>query len=93
MSGPRPSLVHGEHADDGEEDGSGDVVLDSSDLELTFDGSNQIVGIRFDGVVVPPRATILEAWIQFQVDEESSDPTSLTLEGEAVDPLEMVQQP
>ncbi|MEE9609390.1 MAG: hypothetical protein V3U03_16745, partial [Myxococcota bacterium] len=73
-------------ADDAEEDALGAVDRGSSDLELVFEGgSNQVVGIRFDGVPVPSGATILEASVQFQVDETGSDATSLTLEGEAVD--------
>jgi pectate lyase len=44
-----------------------------------------VVGIRFNGVSVPPGAAILEAHIQFQVDETGSGATSLILEGEAVD--------
>ncbi|MEE8474536.1 MAG: hypothetical protein V3T01_04250, partial [Myxococcota bacterium] len=36
-------------------------------------------------VSVPPGVTILEAYLQFQVDETDSVATSLTLEGEAVD--------
>ena len=74
------------NADDAEENERGAVATGSSDLELVFDrGSNQVVGIRFNGVPVPSGAAILEAYIQFQVDETGSAATSLTLEGEAVD--------
>ena len=56
-------------ADDAEEDTLGNVDRGSSDLELVFDhGSNQVVGIRFNGVPVPTGAAILGAHIQFQVD-------------------------
>jgi hypothetical protein len=72
-------------SDDAEEDVDGDVTLDSSDLELVFDDSDQIVGVRFDGVAIPARATILEASVRFQVDEESSEATSLSIEAEAAD--------
>jgi hypothetical protein len=72
--------------DDAEEDDLGAVSRDSSDLELVFDGEiNQVVGIRFNGVPVPPGAAILAAHIQFQVDGPDSDATFLTLEGEAAD--------
>jgi hypothetical protein len=72
--------------DDGEEEPTGGRVgLGSSDLELVTDGPNvQTVGLRFVGVTIPVGATIHDAWIQFQVDEETSDPTDLTIRGEAV---------
>jgi hypothetical protein len=69
-------------SDDAEEGPQGGVGRGSSDLELV---DNQTVGIRFSGVAVPRWATILAAHVQFQVDENGSDATSLTLEGEAVD--------
>jgi VCBS repeat-containing protein len=71
--------------DDAEEDASGSVDLTSSDLEMVFDGSDQTVGMRFNGITVPPGATILSAYIQFQADETQSVATSLTLQGEATD--------
>jgi len=71
--------------DDAEEKGSGSVSLDSSDLELVYDGSNQKVGLRFTGVDIPSGATILNASIQFVVDETSSGTTSLTIQAQAVD--------
>ncbi len=73
-------------SDDAEEKASGSVKLTSSDLELMFDKSiEQTVGIRFTGVSVPNGATILSASIQFVADEVSTDPTSLIIEGEAID--------
>jgi hypothetical protein len=72
--------------DDAEEAASGSMYLGSSDLELTFDaGSNQSVGMRFNGIEIPQGATISNAYIQFQVDEAKTEATSLTIEGEAVD--------
>lgn len=63
-----------------------DMDLDSSDLELGFEGSSaQTVGMRFTGVNVPQGATITSAAIQFTVDETDSDNTSLTFRGEASD--------
>lgn len=71
-------------SDDAEEASAGSVDLTSSDLEFTTDGSKvQTVGMRFPGVPVPPGATILEAWIQFEVDEASTDSTTLRIDGEA----------
>ncbi len=71
--------------DDAEEEASGAVDLNSSDLELTFDGSNQTVGIRFGAIPIPNGATILAASIQFTVDETPSDPTALVIQGESID--------
>ena len=52
---------------------------------MTHDQTDQIVGMRFNGIDIPRGATITNAYIQFQVDETSSGATSLTIEGEAVD--------
>jgi 3-phytase len=71
--------------DDAEEKSSGSVNLTSSDLELVYDGSNQIVGMRFAGVTIPPGATIINAYVQFTVDEASSGATSLVIQGQAHD--------
>jgi len=73
-------------ADDAEENSTGSILLNSSDLELVFDrDSNQTVGMRFNGVNVPAGATIQSAYIQFTVDERTSGDTSLTIEGHAAD--------
>jgi VCBS repeat-containing protein len=72
-------------SDDSEEESSGRVDLTSSDLEMVFDGSDQTVGMRFNGITVPPGATIFSAYIQFQADETQSVATSLTLQAEASD--------
>ncbi len=71
--------------DDAEEDQSGPVDLNSSDLELTFAGGSQTVGMRFDAIPIPNGATILSATVQFTVDETPSDPTNLLIQGEAAD--------
>jgi dienelactone hydrolase len=72
-------------ADDAEERASGAVSLSSSDLELVRDGSDQAVGLRFGGIDVPQGATILNAYVQFQVDERSTDVALLAISGQAVD--------
>jgi hypothetical protein len=70
--------------DDAEELSSGRVSLNSSDLELVTDGrSVQTVGMRFTGIQVPRGAIILRAFVQFQVDETSTEPTALSFHGEA----------
>ena len=72
-------------ADDAEEDASGDMSLTSSDLELIMDGNDeQIVGLRFTGLNIPPGARILSASVQFAVDETNNeDPCELQIYGEA----------
>jgi hypothetical protein len=72
-------------SDDAEEKASGRVNLTSKDLNLVVDKGDQTVGMRFNGVAIPSGATIVNAYIQFQVDEATSEATSLTLWAEATD--------
>jgi hypothetical protein len=73
-------------SDDAEEESStGEIELNSSDLELVFDHNSQVVGIRFASVDVPQGATIVSAYVQFQVDETDSLAALLTIEGQAID--------
>ena len=72
--------------DDAEERASGGMSIGSSDLELVSDaGGNQTVGIRFNDVHIPQGALIVNAYIQFQVDEVNSELTTLQITGEDVD--------
>ena len=71
--------------DDAEESATGSVSLTSSDLELVADGSNQTVGMRFNGIAIAKGATINNAWIQFQTDQVSTGLASLTIRGQAAD--------
>jgi hypothetical protein len=71
--------------DDAEEAETGSMRMASSDLELVYDGGNQEVGMRFNGLQIPPGATITNAYVQFKVDETSSGATDLVIEGEAID--------
>lgn len=64
---------------------TGVVKLTSSDLELTFDHRDQVVGLRFTGVAVPQGSTVTSAYVQFQTDEVSTDPTTLTIQAQAGD--------
>lgn len=70
--------------DDAEENvSSGGVSLSSTDLEFTQDGlKQQIVGLRFP-LDIPAGATILNATIQFKVDEVSTESTVLSVSAEA----------
>ena len=71
--------------DDAEERSNGSMYLNSSDLELIYDGSNQRVGMRFTGVSIPQGATVSKAYIEFQTDETNSGSTSLTFRGHDTD--------
>jgi len=67
-------------SDDAEEYvSSGSVNLTSSDLELGTESSEQIVGMRFDNVMLPKNATVSNAYIQFTVDETSSNDLKLVV--------------
>ena len=78
--------VHVSHDnDDCEEGADGKMYLTSTDLELTNDGGDQIVGLRFQNVGVPPGATITSAYVQFYVDEVSVGGCALTIRGQAAD--------
>ncbi len=62
------------------------VGLTSTDLELVFDTTNQIVGIRFANVGIPTNATLSSANIQFSGragDLLNLNPISLTIKGQA----------
>ena len=75
--------------DDAEERSGGAVYLSSTDLELVSDTGlgyiEQTVGMRFSDISVPQGATILEAYLEFTVDEVSTEATSLQFVGEAAD--------
>lgn len=79
------SITNG--SDDVEERGTnGRVSLNSSDLELTYDRSktgNQTIGLRFNGIFLPPGATIDSAFVQFTVDETRNSAGSLNIYAEA----------
>jgi hypothetical protein len=74
--------------DDAEEvAGSGVVQRGDGDLDLMTDSADTkaVVGMRFNGVAVPPGADISYAYLQFQADETHSVATSLTIKGQAAD--------
>lgn len=72
-------------SDDAEESPTSGMYVTSSDLELVTDADEQTVGIRFAGLAIPRGATIVNAYVQFSVDETSSEVTSLIIEGEDID--------
>jgi len=81
-------------SDDAEEhvlDGGMMEDLDSSDLELGYEGAMtpaalQTVGCRWVGIPIPKGVTITEAWVQFSADDIDNDyhipDVSLIIEGE-----------
>ena len=78
--------VNSSSADAEERISSGAVDLTSSDMELGADGSNpQIVGLRFASVNIPKAAGIINAYLEFEVDETGSSATSVTISGENAD--------
>ena len=75
-------------ADDSEErSSSGDIVINSPDLELAYDDyfHTDTVGMRFTDIDIAQGAAIANAHIQFRVDEIDYDSVSLTIRGEDVD--------
>jgi uncharacterized repeat protein (TIGR02543 family) len=74
--------------DDVEEAPDGSIYTGSTDLELTYDsynGGNQTIGMRFQGLNIPQGATINSASIQFTCDEASSGTCNLTIVGHDTD--------
>jgi parallel beta-helix repeat protein len=69
-------------SDDAEERPSRSAQLTSSDLELVEDDDEQTVGLRFRGVGIPAGAEIVDAYVQFQVDEKTDVGTTLVVHGE-----------
>ncbi len=68
--------------DDVEQFAGGEMYLDSSDLDLVDadEGAGQTVGLRFSGLGIPQGAVVSSAWVQFEVDDETSvDTTTLTV--------------
>ena len=74
-------------ANDAEQSVAGAVVLNSTDLELVNDGAagDQIVGVRFENLALPPGAWIESAGLQFSADETQSEVTALTIRAQAAD--------
>lgn len=78
--------------DDAEERGlngnsPGVMDLSSSDLELVRDGGDgdQFVGIRFPGLDIPQGARIVDAYVQFTVDETDNRPGTVFIQVEDTD--------
>lgn len=62
---------------------NGVISTNSSDIELTYDGTTpQKVGLRFVNVPIPQGATIVSAAIQFMADETNDVATALTIKAQ-----------
>lgn len=67
---------------------TGTVDIDGRDLELTHDianDHNQVVGLRFQDVAIPPGARIVSAMLEFHSRKDHDEPTSLQIHGVAAD--------
>ncbi len=63
--------------------GLGGVRLASPDLELIENrGGDQVVGLRFTDLRIPPGARIAKAFLQFTPEERDSGPADLTIQAE-----------
>jgi hypothetical protein len=71
--------------DDAEESATGSLSLNSTDLELVYDGSNQWVGMRFANITIPRGTVITRAYVQFQAREAQSEVTNLSIQAQAAD--------
>jgi hypothetical protein len=73
-------------ADDAEQRSDGRILLRDGDLDLVVDKrSTQTVALRFAGVPIPARATIVSAHLQLRADSTSSGRARLTLRGQRAD--------
>lgn len=85
------SFTLNDGADDAEEgnDGAGIIDLESSDLELAVDDVVQLIGVRFSGITIPQGTPIIEAYLQFTVDEiddgDNVNPFNITVRAQASD--------
>jgi len=76
----------GDDAEEATTDGA--MYLDSTDLEIGDDFSYwgaQTLGLRFVNVAIPNGATIVSAYVEFEVDETGSSATAVQITGEAAD--------
>lgn len=74
-----------QRSDTAEESAKGGVSLTSSDLEMTQEASQQIVGVRFRKIPLKRGAKVPPTFIRFTVDETGSKPAKLTIRAEADD--------
>ncbi len=75
------SLLVQSGTDDVEEKADSSIYVYSSDLEMSHEGgtNEQIIGIRFDGIGIPPGATITNAYLRFQAKANNAGGCSLAI--------------
>ncbi|WP_053981274.1 metallophosphoesterase [Marinagarivorans algicola] len=72
--------------DDAEERSDGSMYLNSSDIELVYDGSrSQTIGLRFQSLAIAQGATITGAYVQFTTDETNTGNTVVNIRAENSD--------
>lgn len=72
--------------DDVEENGNGAIDPTSTDLELgIYNGAPQLVGMRFTNISIPQGSVITSAYVQYQVDEVSTNDAVLLFQAELAD--------
>ena len=77
--------ISGSSDDVEEKNDTGNVDMNSSDIELGEDGPSQTVGLMFRNINIPQGAVITSAYLEFTVDEADSGPTVVDIYAENVD--------
>jgi PilY1 beta-propeller domain len=72
-------------SDDAEENNTGSMNIQSSDLEMASELSAQTIGIRFQNVAIPQGVIIAAAHMEFEIDEQQGVETNLRIQGQAHD--------
>ena len=72
-------------SDDVEELEDGSIYTNSTDLELIYDGEDQIVGLHFEELELAQGEEIITAYLQFTTDEISLGTCDLQIRAEAAD--------
>ena len=68
-------------SDDAEESSTGSMTLTGGTLHI----GDQSIGLRFNGLAIPRNASVAHAYVQFTVQNPQALPTSLTVQGQAID--------
>eukprot|EP01060_Flectonema_neradi_P039454 TRINITY_DN869_c0_g2_i1.p1 TRINITY_DN869_c0_g2~~TRINITY_DN869_c0_g2_i1.p1 ORF type:complete len:1318 (+),score=332.00 TRINITY_DN869_c0_g2_i1:49-4002(+) len=71
--------IHITHNHDDVEEYNGNVNHGSSDLELPYDSTFQLIGMRWKGVAIPTDSLIHDARISFTADEDGDGPVSVRI--------------
>ena len=88
FTGPPVSIVAkvNQSSDDAEENSSGVVNVNSGDLEIIEEDTDQLIGIRFSNLDIPQGAVIENAYIQFTTERiDNENPCQINVFCEATD--------